>query len=462
MMTSTIYEVKIRYSVDGKAAGGVQGVTDEVRQLGRETGRVTGLFTKMGAAVVGAFGVSAGAKALIGFNATVQDTKLQIGGMFALARHTGLKEQLGDAGRLFARLQKDAATLPGTTSEYTRMAGMLTQPIIDAGLGMNDLVGITEAATVGAKALGYQWDLAARDIDQALRGQFHSTDPFAGKILGSAGFKGEEGRAKFNSMDAGARAETLRSALMQKGMLEMAEAQGQTFNGMLSTLQDTIEQFFGKVGLPLFKAITVELKSWNTWFDGNQAKVDAFAAKFADGLVTGFRAVKDALSFLVEHADMLMMLAKVWAGVKLGGMLAGAGGGLMGAIGRGGGALAWARGSRDGGSEAGGTFFGGGYQFSGGGAGRQKAGWKDVAGSMGGIGQSLSAGFAIGTVLDQLTGNAMSEGFKRLVGVTDETTDKFYEIQRSMDALDDATRRAARPRARRGWPRVWLSPSSVA
>jgi hypothetical protein len=41
---------------------------------------------------------------------------------------------------------------------------------------------------------------------------------------------------------------------MQKQLTQLAAAQGQTFNGALSTLQDTIEQFFGKVGLPLFKA----------------------------------------------------------------------------------------------------------------------------------------------------------------------------------------------------------------
>jgi hypothetical protein len=64
------------------------------------------------------------------------------------------------------------------------MAGMLTQPITDAGLGMKDLEDLTVNSVVAAKALGYQWDLAARDIDQALRGQFHATDPFAGKMLG--------------------------------------------------------------------------------------------------------------------------------------------------------------------------------------------------------------------------------------------------------------------------------------
>jgi hypothetical protein len=55
---------------------------------------------------------------------------------------------------------------------------------------------------VAAKALGVEWEAAARDIDQALRGQFHSTDQFTGKLLGSAGFKGEAGRKRFNAMSA--------------------------------------------------------------------------------------------------------------------------------------------------------------------------------------------------------------------------------------------------------------------
>lgn len=448
MLTSTIYDVRIRYSVDGRPATAVRGLTADVRQLGRETGRVSSLMQRLSTAVAGYFGARAAGRALIGFNATVEDTKQLIAGMLALTKKTDLVDQLGAADRLFTNLQRRARELPGTTAEYAQMLAAITAPVTDAGLGLRDLEDMTVNAVVAAKALREQWDVAARDIDQALRGQFKSTDPFAGKILGSMGFRGEEGRKKFNEMSAQQRAETLRNALMQKQIVQLAAAQGQTFSGLLSQLEDVLAQFFGKVGLPLFKILSAELKQWNAWFDANQDKVDMFAAKFADGLVTGFRAVKDAVSFLIEHADTLLTIGKVWAAVKIGGMLGGLGAGGASSLSE---QLASLFG-------AGGFFRGasdrfnpetGAYEFTPAGRGRRAVGgFKGVVGNLGLLGQTLGAGVAIGTLVNEATGlsSALSGAVEvngRLLDVTDRTTAQFIQLQRSMDALDAATRRAA-------------------
>lgn len=407
MSYETVYSVRIKYAVDGRGATGVRGLTNEVRTLGREAGRVTGLFHRMGGAVAGYFGARAATKALLGFNATAQDAKVQIAGMLALAKQTNLSDEAGRAERLYGRLQQRAKELPGSTADYVQMAGMLAQPITDAGLGMKDLEDLTVNATVAAKALGYAWDLAGRDIDQALRGQFHSTDPFAGKVLGSIGYKGEEGRKRFNELDASQRAAELKRALMQKQWTQLAAAQANTFNGVLSTLQDTIAQFGGKVGAPLFKAITAELKRWNTWLDDNEAKVDAFAQKLADGLVTGFRAVKDAVGYLVDHADTLLMIAKAWAAVKIGNMI---GGGIAGL-----------------GNSIGGLLAGGG-------------GAMGFAGKAGLAGQALGFGYAIGTIFNDATGAsaALADGLAHMTGKVDATTDKYNLLMRSMQSFDEA------------------------
>lgn len=444
MLTETVYSVRIKYGVDGRGSAGVRQLGNEVRSLGRETNRTSGLFRGLGTAVVGAFGARAGYRAMIGFNAAAEDTKVTMAGMLALAKKTGFKEQLEATNKVYGDLQKAAATLPGQTAEYTRMASFLALPITQAGLGMQDLEDMTKSAVVAAKALGLQWDQAGRDVQGALAGNFNSRDMLTGPLLGAMGFSGEQGREKFNAMDPAARAETLKQALAQKGLLEMAQAQGQTFNGVVSTLQDTIGQFFGKVGLPLFKAITAEVKQWNAWFDANQDKVDAFATRLADGLVTGFRTVKDVLSFLVDHADLLMTIGKVWAAVKLGGML----GGALGANGPGGGiagigmkAAAFAnffRGARDRGSEEGGTFFGGGYQYTPAGAGRQPITLKGAIGALPQLGAAVGAGLA---AVD--AGQMLGEGAAKIVLAFDSTTQKTLALERSMAALDEATRRAA-------------------
>jgi hypothetical protein len=435
---STVYDVKLRYSLDNKVGRGVVGLTNETKALGREVGNATSAFGKLGAIAAGAFGMRAAGKALIGFNSTVEDTKIQIAGMLALAKKTDLSSEVGNANRLFASLQKRAATLPGTTMEYARMAGMLTQTITDAGLSMKDLEDLTVNSVVGAKALGVEWQAAARDIDQALRGQFHSVDVFTGKLLGSVGYKGEEGRAKFNALGAEQRASELKRALTQKQLTELAEAAGNTFSGVLSTLQDTIGQFAGKVGLPLFKAITAEIKSWNKWIDANSDKVDDIAKTLGEGLVKGFMIVKDALGFLVQHADTLIALGKVWAGVKIGQMLGGAGSRMGAAMGGAAGRMSWFRGASD-------SFDAdGNYQYNPGGAGRQKVGLKGAAANAGNLASVALAGYELGNAigLDKV-GAEMGTGLAKMTGRMSEAEIQFERLNLASDRLEKSMAKAA-------------------
>jgi hypothetical protein len=204
-------------------------------------------------------------------------------------------------------LQRRAAKLPGTTAEYAQMLGALTQPILDAKLSMQDLEDITVGAVVSAKALGVQSEVAARDIDQAIRGQFHANDVLTGKLLGSVGFKGETGRARFNALDARKRAEALKQAITQKQIVQLGAAQGETFSGVLSTLQDSIQQFFAKAGLPLFKAITRVLKDWVEWLGKNEAKVRAVADAIGKGLMAAFTIVGNIVNALID------LFKEMWA-----------------------------------------------------------------------------------------------------------------------------------------------------
>lgn len=268
-------------------------------------GGVESGIKSLGLAVAGYFGGRAAKGALIDFNSTVEETRNQIAGMMALATHTDLQDNFAQADKTLDSLRQRAAKLPGTTAEYAAMLGTLTQPILDAKLGMQDLEDITVNTVVGAKALGVEAGAAARDIDQALRGQFHSTDVFTGKLLGSIGYKGEEGRARFNAMSAEKRAATLKQALTQKQLTQLAEAQGNTFSGVMSTLQDSLQQFFGKVGLPLFKAITEQIKSWVQWFDDNKEAVDAFAASVAEVLATAFGVLRTAIGVVVDILSVI-------------------------------------------------------------------------------------------------------------------------------------------------------------
>lgn len=440
---STIYDVKVRYGVDDRAGRAVTSLANNTRALRNEVTSTRSAFLSLGGAVAGYFGAREAGKALIGFNARVETTKVQIAGMLALAKKTDLADQAKTADAMYARLQKRAMTLPGTTQEYVDMAGKLTRVVIDSGGTVKDIEDMTVGATVAAKGLGEQWEVAARDIEQALMGRYNTTDPFSSKVLGSIGYKGEEGREKWRLLSEEKRLLEMKRGLGQKQFEQMGEASGATFSGVLSTLQDNFEQIVGKVGLPLFKAITEEVKSWNSWLDANKERVDEIAKTLGEGLVKGFTIVKDALGFLVRNADTLIALGKVWAITKIGGMLGGGISSLAGGAAGLGGKMGWFRGARDSFDAA------GNYSFSPAGAGRSPVG--GFGGAMSNLpllGQAAGAGFALGTLINNATGlsHALSGSVElhgQLYDATDKTTQQFIRLVRGSDVLEAAMKRAA-------------------
>lgn len=297
----------------GASGGGGQQVASLFGLLGLKLDRGawdegTAKIAGLKSAILGAaafFGGQFLGKSLIGFNANVEESRNQIAGMLALTKKTDLNKQLSVADTLYANLQRRAATLPGTTQEYVQMLGMLTQPVTAAGLGVKDLEDITVNAVVAAKALGVAWDVGARDIDQALRGQFHATDQLTGKLLATMGYVGEEGRRKFNAMTAAQRAAKIQASLTQKQITQLAEAQGKTFEGRLSTLQDAAEQFLGRVGKSLFAALGTTLEKVADWIDENKEAIAEVADDIGRGLASAFHSLGRAIVWISEHGDLL-------------------------------------------------------------------------------------------------------------------------------------------------------------
>ena len=329
MAATTIYDVKLRYTLEDKT-------TRALGRMGKGADSAAKSFNQLKAAALGYFGGGAAFKALVGFNSTIEDTKTQIAGMLALSKKTDLVDQVKNADRLYAKLQKRAKSLPGTTAEYAEMLGMITQPASKAGLSLKELEDITVSSVVAAKAFGVEASAAARDIGEMLgQGKFGTDDVFASKIMGTMGFDGEKGREKFKALSNRARVDVVKAALAQKQITQLAAAQGQTFAGKMSTLQDSVQQFFGSAGQPLFDALKKELDRVNAWADNNTDKIAAWADKLGKGLVSAFEFVKDAIAFMVDHSDTLLTIAKAWAMMKVGGMIGGGIGGMIGAVGGG-------------------------------------------------------------------------------------------------------------------------------
>lgn len=328
---TTTYRVETVYAVRDEASRGLSEIDRHADRAGKSVGGLRESLGGIGALLLGGAGIGMAKKAFIDFNSQVQDTKSQIAGMLGLASKTSFVDNIQRADVLFTNLQRRAASLPGTTQEYATMMGMITQPVINAGLGMKNLEDLTVNSVVAAKALRVEAGAAARDIDQALRGQYHSVDVFTGKLLGSLGYAGEAGRAKFNAMDSAKRANELMRAIMQPQIAEMAAAQGASFTGIMSTLQDNIQQLGGRFGAPLFRVVTKEIQEWNTWLDKNSVKIDRIVENVGKHLVQGFEAVKSVMAWIVDHSDILLSIGKVWMASKIAGGLGGST--TLGAIG---------------------------------------------------------------------------------------------------------------------------------
>lgn len=261
--------------------------------------------------VVSYFGAQHLGKALLGFNANVQDAKNQIAGMLALTKHTSLNDQLETAGKLYDGLRAKAAELPGTTEDYVNMLTMIVRPLSGAGFNVQEIQDMTVNAMIAAKGLGESWQVAGRDIDEATMGKFGVVDKFSRKVLeGLDGGKytGLEGRARFKALTKEQRAREFQRGLSQPQFAQMGAAQADSFSGRVDKIKEQVAQFLGAVGLPLFKALGESLERINTYLTEHKEEVKKVAAAVGGVLLDAFRAVSDVIKFIINNESVLRLI----------------------------------------------------------------------------------------------------------------------------------------------------------
>jgi hypothetical protein len=336
-MASTIYDVMVRYNVKDNATRGLNSIDRASRRASKSSGMLAGALRRVMVAAGAYLGFRAAKKHLIDFNATLQQSKIQIAGIRQLNLGGAWSDNMKSANTLVTQFQKIAEKSVGTTQDFVDMASNIAAPIMNAGLGMTELRDITKGAVIAGRAFGTRAELVALDIEQMLAGTLTKKDRFARKLLTPMGYD----TSAWNAMDAQMRAAKTMEAVSQQGILNMAKAQEQSFSGVLSTLQDKLSILLGRVGKPLFEAITKEISNWITYMEKNQLALKNWAADFGKTLKDAFGVVKSVFKFVAAHKDLLLNLAKaalIFKGVKVvGGALAGAAAFLGGAGGKGGG-----------------------------------------------------------------------------------------------------------------------------
>lgn len=443
MSYSTVYDVKVRYSVDNRTAGqATTALKDQTRQLATEAKNTSGEFMKMGAVIFGVFAGHEARKALITFNRDVQTAKIGLASMIQGNTGGTWERATEKAKGLYDEFQRFSQLTPVTTQEILEFSKGVAVSTFQAGGSIKDLTMITEQSVVAAKALGdgaHSASYYSLEVSELLMGNVNKRMLFARQLLGMAHME----IAEFNALTASQRLGVIERVLNSDSMKNAAKAFGESWAGVTSTLEDKLQIVFGKVGLPLFEALTAEAKNWNGWIEQNRRRIEEMGHKVGEGLAKGFGYVKDVVGFIASHADTLIAIGKVWLAVKLGGMVAG---GITGGMVAGGGALAAFR--------QGGFFHGGRaasdkidpytgeYTYTpsiAAGRGRAPLTMGAVAGALPLIAQSAALGYTFGTMISEATG--LKDALHNLA--IGETGRQFERVNRAADALTESLHRAA-------------------
>lgn len=324
--TTTNYDVKVRYQIDDKTAGGLDGIKRRSDAAARSTSSLSRSLKRMAGIAIGAFGIRKALDATIGFNRQLDMTKAKLRTVIQLNTGRSFLNSTKEAGILMKQFREDAKSSAGTFKDMADFGTTIAGPVTLAGGTLKDLREITKGSVVAAAAFGERADLASRDIQQALAGTLGMKDRFARALLQPMGID----LKKFNAATAPQRLKALKAALSQKGIKDAATAYQNSFEGVFSTMKSNLQEFGGKVGKKLFDKLTGGMKNVNLWFKNNEKAVDRFANKLANGMVKAFTMVKDAIKAIVAQKDLLILLAKAALMAKVAGGIMGLGGGGAG------------------------------------------------------------------------------------------------------------------------------------
>jgi hypothetical protein len=316
----TIFGIRVRFGSEG-----ARETQRTFASMGREGDRATksaiGLRSIMaGAAAWG--GLRLAKSALIDFNGQVEQSKVSLQTMFAsngISASFAAAQPVAD--KFFATMQQAAKDSVGTTSDFIAMAQGIAPSLLGAGKSMKDLEQFTIGAMTAASAFGIRGDMMALDVQQALQKGIEAKDRIQ-MLLPSIGMK----RGDFNKLDQEGRFGALNKMLSSQVLKDAAKAQGETLPGQISTLKDSLSQTFGKIGLPLVRAMTAEVKKWNTWIDANGAKVEAWGKTFAGYMIKGAGVLKSAFGFIVDNKEVFLAIGAGFLALKAGGGLLSGGG----------------------------------------------------------------------------------------------------------------------------------------
>lgn len=254
-------------------ASGVGGVASQVASLGASAVAMAAKVAAIGGGVISAVGGVAAVA--VGRNLSMlEDKSIQLGAVMAAATGTPFESMRAKSNELFAQFRKDAITSAGETQDFVGVASNLAGPLLGAGRSMEDLHKITQGVIATAPALGTSFTQAGTDVMRMFQGSAGAELPFF-KALQSIPELGIKSAEAFNKMDVQKRIEVTEKALRNPAFLAAANAMGDTFTGLSSTVQDQLKTMGGAIGGPIFTQVKHGMKALTDLF---MPKLDAGSA----------------------------------------------------------------------------------------------------------------------------------------------------------------------------------------
>lgn len=245
---------------------------------------------------------------LIGFNEEIQNAKISLSAMLQGNMGGSWEQAKTNAENLYLEFQKFSTTTPVTTKEILEFGRGVAVATFQAGGSIKDLTTITEMGTVAAKTLGANSQYAALELTLMLQGTVSHRMRFVQQLLGLAHVSMEQ----FRAMNAKQRLATVTGVLTSGPMQRANQEMAASFTGVTSTLWDKLQIALGKVGLPLFQALTAAVAGINVWLERNAETIDRIGKAVGTALADGFAVIKDlamqVYGVFERNRDVIMRL----------------------------------------------------------------------------------------------------------------------------------------------------------
>lgn len=208
-------------------------------------------------------------KAFVDFNSEIEQSVIALAAVQKMFKGTEWGASMETASKLVEHYQEVAKKSVGETRDFIEMHKSVAASAYQAGASLEDVKEITRGAVIAASAMGESAFITSMDIKQALTKGVEIRDRFMIQLLASQKMTKET----FNAMSKAQRVETLKKMLTAEWIQDASRQMEGSFAGVVSTLRDTLKITMGKIGLPLFKAITAEIAKWNKWLEKNPNNV---------------------------------------------------------------------------------------------------------------------------------------------------------------------------------------------